>query len=124
MSDTKRFRYGGRVEIILSEGVVLGFEEDVTLLAGDGAVRIRKSKKPTGGGPFLSRYEVSVEAFQKASEAERIGERLALALLWATISIKYSARLVYSGEVPYRVYDRSPRRRAAGLRRGPSRSSG
>lgn len=108
MADRNRYRYGSRVEMILNEGIVLGFEEDVTLLVGqERALRVRETRKPTGGNRSLRRYEVSLEAFQRASEAEHLGERLALALLWSAISIKYSARLVYSGEMPYRVYDRA-----------------
>lgn len=108
MTRTAEFRYGARVGLIVDHGVDLGFEQDVTLLVGErAAIRLRHTPKYAGEGSHLRHVEVSLEAFAKASHAEAQGEKLALGLLWAAVSIKYAARLGYTGNDPYTVYNRA-----------------
>jgi len=93
--------YGAKVGIILDKGYQLRFQGEVCLLVDDKSiVRILPSIKNP------QKFDVYLEGFATACEAEQKGLKLSLALLWAAISRKHSLRLDYHTPRPCMVYDR------------------
>lgn len=93
--------YGAKVGIILDKGYQLRFQGEACLLVDDKSiVRIL----PSINNP--QKFDVYLEGFATACEAEQKGLKLSLALLWAAISRKHSLRLDYHTPRPCMVYDR------------------
>ena len=93
--------YGSKVGIILDNGYQLRFQGEACLLVDDKSiVRIL----PSINNP--QKFDVYLEGFATACEAEQKGLKLSLALLWAAISRKHSLRLDYHTPRPCMVYDR------------------
>jgi hypothetical protein len=93
--------YGAKVGIILDNAYQLRFQGEACLLVDDKSiVRIL----PSRNNP--QKFDVYLEGFATACEAEQKGLKLSLALLWAAISTKPSLRLDYHTPRPCMVYDR------------------
>ena len=93
--------YGAKVGIILDNAYQLCFQGEACLLVDDKSiVRIL----PSIDNP--QKFDVYLEGFATACEAEQKGLKLSLALLWAAISTKPSLRLDYHTPRPCMVYDR------------------
>ncbi len=94
--------YGAKVGIILDKEYELRFQGEACLLVDDKSiVRILPSTKNP------QKFDVYLEGFATACEAEQNGLKLSLALLWAAISRKYPLRLDYHTPRPCMVYDRT-----------------
>jgi len=52
-------------------------------------------------------WDILVEGFSTAGEAEKIGLKVALGLLWGAVSRQFAAKLLYSTPLPCSVYDRT-----------------
>jgi hypothetical protein len=51
-------------------------------------------------------WDIFIEGFATAGEAEQAGLKIALGFLWAAVSGQYSIRLIYHTPLPCLVYDR------------------
>jgi hypothetical protein len=88
------------------EALHLGALADVSLLFPDGCIgSIRKGSAQSSelGIP----YELQLEGYPSASEAEAAGMRAAQALLLTAISLNFGVRLDYSNHQPPTVFDRT-----------------
>jgi len=57
--------------------------------------------------PKFQVWDIYLDGFSSAGEAEKSGLRLAAALLWSAISQKYPVRLLYNTPLPCLVYNRN-----------------
>ena len=110
ITSPKRRPYGARLALFLEESVKFKIDGECTLLASSNYI-IRISPNPTIPAMFrLSNHQcwdIFIEAFSNAGEAEQIGLKVALGFLWSAISGQYAARLVYNTPLPCSVYDRT-----------------
>jgi len=93
--------YGSKVGIILDNGYQLRFQGEACLLVDDKSI---VGILPSIDNP--QKFDVYLEGFATACEAQQKGLKLSLALLWAAISTKASLRLDYHTPRPCMVYDR------------------
>lgn len=108
--------YAAKVGILLEEGIEYRFGGEACLLIdGDFIIRVRPEKEsPREDGGRLQRLTAIVEGFATACEAERMGLKLSLALLWFAVSRKHHLKLEYHTPQPCVVFDRT-QKRAGGL---------
>ena len=84
----------------------LGTLANVSILLSDGTLgRIRPDTRPTWD--FGSGYELEIEGFATAAEAEDAGLRTAQALLLTVLDFGFGVRLTYTNHQPTTVYDRT-----------------
>ncbi len=107
--EPRRRPYGAKVNFLLNEEVEIKIDGEVSLLVLDDVIITLKlpSKQPSAPNNYLKKYELSIEGFRTASEAEEKGFNITIALLWASISRRFSMRLDYDKTLPYTVYDRT-----------------
>jgi len=101
-----RRRYGARLTFRTLHPHHIGALANVTFLLPDGTIgRIRPDNRPSwepGSG-----YELEVEGFATAAEAEEAGMRSAQALLLTALDLDFGVRLVYTNHHPAAVFDRT-----------------
>lgn len=101
-----RRRYGARLEFRVLHSRHIGALDSVTVLLPDGTIgRVRPNTRSTwdpGSG-----YELEVEGFPTAAEAEEAGLRAAQALLLMALDLDFGVRLEYTNHQPPTVYDRT-----------------
>lgn len=101
-----RRRYGARIFFRILHPQHIGTLANVTLLLPNGTFgRIRPETRPTWEPG--SRYELEIEGFASAADAEDIGMRAAQALLLMSLDLDFGLRLEYSNHHPATVYDRT-----------------
>lgn len=59
-------------------------------------------------GKINQTWEVTLFAFETKEEAERMGPKMVLAILWNAVTHRYGVRLAYTTPPPYDVVDRRP----------------
>lgn len=99
--------YGVRLSVLFESSTKLKIDGECSLLISpDYVLKIAPSKSniPLGDSQC---WDVAVEAFATAGEAEQIGLRVSMGFLWAAVSGKYSLRLLYQTPLPCSVYDRT-----------------
>ncbi|HNS20719.1 MAG TPA: hypothetical protein PKH24_09475 [Sedimentisphaerales bacterium] len=101
--------YAARVGVVLEEGIEYHFDGEACLLTeGNFIVRFKPEKeKCPQDNSRLQRLSATIEGFATASEAERMGLKLSLALLWLAVSTKHHLRLEYHTPQPCVVFDRT-----------------
>lgn len=101
--------YGVKLKFILQEYYDFQLEAACTLLVAKGLIF---EISPENENPHLKGYciKVVVDGFATAGEAEQVGLKVALGLLWSAVSKNYSARLLYKTPLPCTVYDRNASR--------------
>jgi len=103
-SSPKRRPYGARLSLLLEKHTEFPMKgECVLLLSPEVIVRI----SPRGNdreGEIKQNWDIFVEGFATAGEAEQAGLKIALGFLCAT---RYSVRLIYHTPLPCSVYDRT-----------------
>lgn len=105
----KRRPYASQITMVLEEGREYGFDgETCALFEGDFIVRIKPEKENSkNGSKKLQQITTFIEGFKTAKEAEEMGLRLTLALLWTAISRKRHLKLKYHTPLPCIVFDRT-----------------
>lgn len=105
----KRRPYASKITMVLEEGREYGFDgETCALFEGDFIVRIKPEKEnPKNDSKKLQQITTFIEGFKTAKEAEEMGLRLTLALLWTAISRKCHLKLKYHTPFPCIVFDRT-----------------
>jgi len=103
--------YGVKLKFILQEHYDFQLEGACALLVANGLIF---EVVPENENPHLKGYciKVVVDGFATAGEAEQVGLKVALGLLWSAVSKSYSARLLYKTPLPCTVYDRNASRGA------------
>ena len=105
---TKRRPYASKIKFVLPDGLGYGFDGECSLLLDcNFIVRIKPehgNDKQTFG---KQRLTAIIEGFATACEAEKMGLKLSMALLWAAVSQKWPLRLDYHTPQPCMVFDRN-----------------
>lgn len=102
--------YGVRLALLLETGTKFNIGGDCVLLTSQGYI-VRLIPNTTE--PDLLRlpnhqcWDILVEGFSTAGEAEQVGLKVALGLLWGAVSRQFAARLLYATPLPCSVYDRT-----------------
>lgn len=102
----QRRKYGVRLVFQVQRAEYIGGLENVTLLFDDGTlatIEPGRTLEWEGG----KRYQIEVNAFPTASEAEEAGMRTAQALLLTAVSLNFGLRLNYHSHEPPTVFDRT-----------------
>lgn len=102
----QRRKYGARLVFQVQRAEYIGGLENVTLLFDDGTlatIEPGRTLEWEGG----RRYQIEVNAFPTASEAEDAGMRTAQALLLTAVSLNFGLRLNYHSHEPPTVFDRT-----------------
>jgi len=97
--------YGARIRVHLQTAASIGHLEGVCLplQTGTFVTLSRRAKAPWEAG---DRFALDLEGFPTASDAERAGRRLAGALLWTAIKLRFPLRIEYQTYEPSMVYER------------------
>ncbi|NMG77153.1 hypothetical protein, partial [Aromatoleum diolicum] len=106
LANDQRRRYGARLVFRVLHALHIGALANVTFFLPDGTygrIRPRNSRS----SEFGVAYELDVEAFPSAAEAEQAGMRAAQALLLTAINLDFGIRLDYTGHEPPTVFDRT-----------------
>jgi hypothetical protein len=104
----KRRPYASKINFELPKGLSYGFHGECCLLVDRGViVRIKPEAEDNQQNISTHKHSVTIEGFATAGEAERMGLRLSMSLLWAAVSQKWPLRLNYHTPQPCMVYDRS-----------------
>lgn len=108
-TSTKRRPYGVKLSLLLESSTKLNIAGECSLLvAPDYLLRIRPSKSNSHSSPSDSQcWDVLVEGFATAGEAEQAGLKVSMGFLWAAVSGQYALRLLYHTPLPCSVYDRT-----------------
>jgi len=102
----QRRKYGARLVFQVQRAEYIGGLENVTLLFEDGtlaSIEPGRTLEWEGG----KRYQIEVNAYPTASEAEEAGMRTAQALLLTAVSLNFGLRLNYHSHEPPTVFDRT-----------------
>jgi len=95
--DGKRsFKLTGKTCLLVGRDHILKFVPGDELL-------VQHEKK----NPKYQVWDIYIDGFSSACEAEKNGLRLTAALLWSAISKKYPVRLLYNTSLPCIVYNRN-----------------
>jgi hypothetical protein len=106
--EPKRRPYAAAVRFILRSDRDLKFEREVSLLVSNvEIIKLRDVPSKDSTEIHERTFEARVEGFTTASEAERAGLKLVLALLWTAVSRCIPMRLDYHTPLPCTVFDRT-----------------
>lgn len=103
-----RRKYGARLTFQVRRSAYIGDLERVSLLLPDGSVA---TIQPDDAFDFQveggKSYDLTVEGFPTASDAEAAGMQMAQALLLCAVSLDFGLRLSYQSHEPPTVFDRT-----------------
>lgn len=102
----QRRKYGARLVFQVQRAEYIGELENVTLLIEDGTLATIEPGRVLSweGG---KRYNIEINGFPTASEAEEAGMKTAQALLLTAVSLNFGLRLNYHSHEPPTVFDRT-----------------
>jgi len=104
----QRRKYGARLTFQVQRSAHIGDLERVSLLLPDGSLATIQPDEAfdfeVEGGKS---YELTVEGFPTASDAEAAGMQMAQALLLCAVSLDFGLRLSYQSHEPPTVFDRT-----------------
>lgn len=97
--------YGAQLTFQVRQIASIGDLENVSVLLESGAVAALQPAKSASweGG---RKFQITLDGFPTATEAEAEGQRLAQSLLLLATSLNFGLRLVYQGRLPATVYER------------------
>lgn len=102
----QRRKYGARLVFQVQRSEHIGGLENVTLLFDDGTLAtIEPGRTLQWEGEM--RYQIEINAFPTANEAEVAGMRTTQALLLTAVSLNFGLRLNYHGHEPPTIFDRT-----------------
>jgi len=101
--------YAAKISLILDKGLDYGFDGETSLLLEIPYIVKIRPEETTGVSEQVKyqKLTATIEGFQKAKEAEQMGLKLSLALLWTSISKKWPIKLEYHTPWPSIVFDRT-----------------
>lgn len=103
-----RRKYGARLTFQIRRSAHIGDLESVSLLLPDGSLATIQPDEAfdfqVEGGKS---YDLTVEGFATASDAETAGMQMAQALLLCAVSLDFGLRLSYQSHEPPTVFDRT-----------------
>lgn len=104
--------YGAMLSVLLDDSTRMMLHGEACLLTNaDYIVRVRPTKSQaadeSGAASGFRSWEIFVEGFATAGEAEKKGLEVAFGILWGAVSENYSIRLQYQTPLPCVVYDRT-----------------
>jgi hypothetical protein len=102
----RRRPYGAKLTLLLEDDRDFKIDGECTLLiTPEIVIRI----KPANEHFYMNKscWDVYIDGFSTAGEAEKCGLKVALGFLWGAFKNKYSARLLYHTPLPCVVYDRT-----------------
>jgi len=103
--------YGAKFVFLLEKHTDFNIDgECIFLVSPEVHLRIKPKESVHDNG---SGWEIFVEGFSTAGEAEQIGLKVVLGFLWSAIQGHYSARLLYHTPLPCVVYNRTQSQRKA-----------
>lgn len=117
--EPKRFPYGARIDFFLNDDdIQFSLDGPASLLATENAIVQIDLAPDQPLGPLKDQklYRASIEGFPTAGEAEAMGLKLSLALLWSAITKYFGMRLDYHSPLPTIVYDRTESRSGISMR--------
>ncbi len=111
-SDPTKWPYGSKITLFLNGERSFKLEGATCLLVDDNyVVRFEPGSKLSVQNeiknPEFQVWNICLEGFTTASEAEKTGIRFAASLLWSAISKNYPIRLIYNTSFPCEVYNRN-----------------
>jgi hypothetical protein len=111
IADSPRRRpYGGKLSLLLDRHTQFPAEgECVLLISPEVIIRMVPNNVSTEAAK-QQQWDIFVEGFATAGEAEQAGLKIALGFLWVAVSGRFAARLIYSTPLPCAVYDRTQRK--------------
>lgn len=110
-SSPNRRPYGAKLTLLLEKHTDFNIDgECIFLVSPQILVRIKPKEKRHAEDD--KGWDIFVEGFATAGEAEQVGLKVALGFLWAAIQGCYSARLLYHTPLPCAIYNRT---RSTGL---------
>lgn len=118
-SEPRRRPYGAYIDFFLNEDdIQFWLDGPASVLASDEAiVQLDLSPdQPLGPLKRFKRYRANIEGFTTACEAEVMGLKLSLALLWSAVTKHFGMRLDYHSTLPCIVYDRTEDRGGFSMR--------
>jgi hypothetical protein len=104
--------YGVKLSVLLDDSTRMMLHGKACLLTDtDYIINVRPIQSRVTGQadtvPGFRAWEIFVEGFATAGEAEKKGLEIAFGILWGAISERYSVRLQYQTPLPCVVYDRT-----------------
>lgn len=103
----KRRPYASKISIILPEGIEYRFDGETSLLLEVPYIVRIKPAKDTEKGKNTQKLTAIAEGFSTAGEAEQVGLKLSLAIMWSAVSRKWPLRLDYSTPQPCMIFNRT-----------------
>jgi len=101
--------YGAKLSVVLDDSTRMMLDGEVCLLTDTDYI-IKMQPKQSQQADSISGFQawdILVEGFATAGEAERKGLEITFGILWGAISERYSVRLQYQTPLPCVVYDRT-----------------
>lgn len=106
-SSAKRRPYGAKITLLLERYTQFPIKGDCVLLVSPEIIVRMVPSKDASEGEKQQQWDIFVEGFATAGEAEQAGLKIALGFLWAALSGRYAMRLIYDNPLPCTVYDRT-----------------
>jgi hypothetical protein len=101
--------YGAKLSVVLDDSTRVVLDGEVCLLTDtDYIVKMRPHHSTQADSTSRCRaWDILIEGFATAGEAERKGLEITFGILWGAISARYSVRLQYETPLPCIIYDRT-----------------
>lgn len=104
--------YGAKLSVLLDDSTRMILDGEACLLTDtDYIIKVRPIQSQATGqvdtASGFRAWDIFVEGFATAGEAEKKGLEIAFGILWGAISERYSVRLQYQTPLPCVVYDRN-----------------
>jgi hypothetical protein len=99
-------QYGARLRFHVQHDGVIGQMENAAILLDSGAVvTLAPARQNSWEGG--RNFELKLEGYSTATEAEAQGLKLSQAILWSSISLNHGVRLTYRTKMPATIFDRT-----------------
>jgi hypothetical protein len=106
-SSPKRRPYGAKLTLLLEKHTHFPIKGECALLVSPKIILRIAHAKEHDELENQNKWDIFVEGFPTAGEAEQAGLKVALGFLWSAISGSYGARLIYHTPLPCTVYNRN-----------------
>jgi len=110
--DVNKFPYGVKITIFVNGEIKFDIENKLYELAENLTLKFVQNDTTTSQYTEVTFagyqvWDVHLEGFKTACEAEEAGIKLAESFLWISISKKFPIRLIYNKKLPCSIYDRT-----------------
>jgi hypothetical protein len=111
LASPKRRPYGARLSLLLEKQTKFPMKGECVLLVSPEIIVRMSPRGDDTEGKVEQHWDIFIEGFATAGEAEQAGLKIALGFLCAAMSGRYSVRLIYHTPLPCAVYDRTQQKR-------------